>query len=104
MRQINICIPTWNRVEMTLKSFEKVYSDARIRNIIIVDDCSELKYYYDLKERCDKLEKVKLYRNITNRDCYANKYVATSLSTSDFCIILDSDKDRKSHTSELQSH
>lgn len=91
MRQLNICIPTWNRVEMTLQSFEKVYDDDRIKNIIIVDDASDLKYYSELKKHCDTLKKVKLYRNLTNRDCYANKYVATTLSTTDFCILLDSD-------------
>lgn len=91
MREICICIPTWNRVEMTLNSFSKVYDDERIKNIIIVDDASDLNVYKDLKEKCDKLEKVKLYRNLTNRDCYANKYVAISLSTTDYCIILDSD-------------
>ena len=35
---IRICIPTWNRVEMTLNSFKKVYDDARIDTIVIVDD------------------------------------------------------------------
>ena len=91
MREICICIPTWNRVEMTLNSFLKVYNDERIKNIIIVDDASELSIYNDLKKECDKLDKVKLYRNLTNRDCYANKYVSISLSTTDYCIILDSD-------------
>ncbi|MEY4331490.1 MAG: hypothetical protein RLZZ196_228, partial [Bacteroidota bacterium] len=37
MQQISICIPTWNRVEMTLNSFKKVYNDARIDTIVIVD-------------------------------------------------------------------
>jgi glycosyltransferase involved in cell wall biosynthesis len=76
---------------MTLNSFSKVYDDERIKNIIIVDDASDLIYYNELKKQCDKLKKVKLYRNLSNRDCYANKYVAVSLSTTDYCIILDSD-------------
>jgi len=40
MREICICIPTWNRVEMTLNSFSKVYDDERIKNLIIVDEAS----------------------------------------------------------------
>jgi hypothetical protein len=28
---------------------------------------------------------------LTNRDCYANKYISISLSPTDYCIILDSD-------------
>jgi len=93
MRELCICIPTWNRVDMTLKSFEKVYDDPRVKNIVIVDDASDLHIYDELKEKTKHMQKVKLYRNITNRDCYANKYVAISLSTTDFCIILDSDNE-----------
>ena len=91
MRTLSICIPTWNRVEMTLNSFKEVYNDDRVEAIIIVDDASDEHIYAKLKEECDKLSKVKLYRNLTNRDCYANKYVSISLSPTDYCIILDSD-------------
>ena len=91
MRALSICIPTWNRVEMTLNSFKEVYNDDRVEAIIIVDDASDEHIYAKLKEECDKLSKVKLYRNLTNRDCYANKYVSISLSPTDYCIILDSD-------------
>ena len=91
MRTLSICIPTWNRVEMTLNSFKEVYNDDRVEAIIIVDDASNEHIYNKLKEECDKLSKVKLYRNLTNRDCYANKYVSISLSPTDYCIILDSD-------------
>jgi glycosyltransferase involved in cell wall biosynthesis len=91
MRTLSICIPTWNRVEMTLNSFKEVYNDDRVEAIIIVDDASEMHIYNKLKEECYKLSKVKLYRNLTNRDCYANKYVSISLSPTDYCIILDSD-------------
>jgi len=91
MRTLSICIPTWNRVEMTLNSFKEVYNDDRVEAIIIVDDASGEHIYNKLKEECDKLSKVKLYRNLTNRDCYANKYVSISLSPTDYCIILDSD-------------
>lgn len=93
MRELCICIPTWNRVDMTLKSFNKVYDDPRVKNIVIVDDASPLHIYQELKERTRDMPKVKLYRNVTNRDCYANKYVAASLSTTDYCIILDSDNE-----------
>jgi glycosyltransferase involved in cell wall biosynthesis len=93
MRELCICIPTWNRVDMTLKSFSKVYDDPRVKNIIIVEDASPLHIYSELKDKTKGMPKVKLYRNITNRDCYANKYVAASLSTTDYCIILDSDNE-----------
>lgn len=76
---------------MTLNSFKDVYNDERISEIIIVDDCSSLETFNILKEQCDKLEKVKLYRNINNRDCYANKFTAVSYCSNDFCVVFDSD-------------
>lgn len=91
MRELSICIPTWNRVDMTLNAFAKVYDDKRVKSIIIVDDASDLHIYYELKEKTKDMKKVRLFRNLTNRDCYANKYVAVSLSLTDYCIILDSD-------------
>ena len=91
MRQLSICIPTWNRVDMTLNAFAKVYDDKRVKSIIIVDDASDLHIYNELKEKTKDMKKVRLFRNLTNRDCYANKYVAVSLSLTDYCIILDSD-------------
>jgi glycosyltransferase involved in cell wall biosynthesis len=91
MRELSICIPTWNRVDMTLNAFAKVYDDKRVKSIIIVDDASDLHIYHELKEKTKDMKKVRLFRNLTNRDCYANKYVAVSLSLTDYCIILDSD-------------
>jgi glycosyltransferase involved in cell wall biosynthesis len=91
MRELSICIPTWNRVDMTLNAFAKVYDDKRVKSIIIVDDASDLHIYHELKEKTKDMRKVRLFRNLTNRDCYANKYVAVSLSLTDYCIILDSD-------------
>lgn len=92
-RRISICIPTYNRVGMTLESFEQVYEDERVSEIVIVDDASDWGLFTDLKKICDGLEKVKLYRNLTNQDCYRNKQTAISFSdnNTDGCILLDSD-------------
>ena len=90
-RKISIAIPTFERPELTIDSFIDVYNDERISEIVIVDDCSTMYYYEKLKELCDKLEKVKLYRNASNQNCYANKMVAVSYCTNEFCILLDSD-------------
>jgi len=43
---------------MTLNSFKKVYDDARIDTIVIVDDASDIDVYTRLKEECDKLSKL----------------------------------------------
>jgi glycosyltransferase involved in cell wall biosynthesis len=90
-RTISICIPTYNRVEMTIEAFYDVYEDKRISEIVIVDDASDLEVYEDLKSMTDFFPKVKLYRNLTNQDCYRNKMTAISYATNDWCILLDSD-------------
>lgn len=90
-RQISICVPSWQRAAMTIESFYEVYRDERVAEVIVVDDCSELEVYEDLKSMTDALPKVKLYRNIFNRDCYFNKYTAVSYATHDWVVLLDSD-------------
>ena len=92
-RKISICIPTWQRSEMTIDAFYDVYNDERVSEVVIVDDASDLAIYEELKSVTDCLPKVKLYRNIINRDCYRNKNTAIGYSSqqSSGCILLDSD-------------
>jgi len=91
MRTISICIPTWNRCEMTLNAFNEVYSDKRINEIVIVDDCSDIEIYEELKSICDLLPKVKLHRNEVNLDCYKNKKQAITYAKNEYVLIIDSD-------------
>jgi len=90
-RTISLAIPTWNRNDMLFEAFEKVYDDPRISEIVVIDDCSDLDLFHAVKEKCDKLQKVRLIRNIVNVDCYQNKYRAISFINNDFGILLDSD-------------
>lgn len=90
MKHISIVIPTWERVEMTMNSFAKVYNDDRISNIVIVDDASSMETFNKFR-KYDNLPKVKLYRNLTNQDCYTNKFISVSYSPTQFCILFDSD-------------
>lgn len=90
-RKISLCIPTFNRVDMTLQAFENVYEDERISEIIIVDDASDWGMFTELKEFCELIPKIKLYRNLTNQDCYRNKMTSISYATNKWCILLDSD-------------
>ena len=91
MRKLSICIPTFNRVDMTIESFLDVMSDERIESIVVVDDASDLDAFNELKSICDFLPKVSLFRNLTNQNCYANKMIAASYAKSDYIILLDSD-------------
>lgn len=91
VRKISICIPTYERIDFLFKSFEGVYEDDRVSEIVIVDDASHMDIFEEIRERCFNLSKVKLYRNVQNRDCYENKYTALSYASNDWCILLDSD-------------
>lgn len=90
-RKISVCLTTWEREELLFNSFLDVYNDERVSEIVIVDDCSNLELFNRIKERCDTLPKIKLYRNVNNRQCYHNKMTSISYSSNPFCVIFDSD-------------
>lgn len=90
-RKIGIAIPTFNRAEMTIDSFIDVYHDERIGQITIVDDASDIEVFNRLKSITAHLPKVKLHRNLFNKDCYFNKLTSISFSDYDWNILLDSD-------------
>jgi len=91
MRKLSLCITTWNRVDLTLKCFEQVLDDIYVDEIVIVDDCSDIEIYNQLAEAVKDMQKVKLYRNEVNLDCYRNKREAISKSSNEWCILFDSD-------------
>lgn len=90
-RKISICIPTYQRTDLLFKSFEQVYDDDRVDEIVIVDDASDMEIFEQIRQRSFNLPKIKLHRNVQNRDCYENKYTALSFASNDWCILLDSD-------------
>ena len=91
MIPLSICIPTYERYEMLLNSFDKVLKDDRVGEIIICDDASSIENYEDVYNAVKWIQKVKLFRNDRNLDCYANKRMAISKASNEFCILLDSD-------------
>lgn len=92
-KTISIVITTFNRTDWTMRSFEKVYSDERVSDIVIVDDHSDYNCYNYLENSVSGMKKVRLYRNQENHGCYFNKKRAISLSYNPFCICLDSDNE-----------
>jgi glycosyltransferase involved in cell wall biosynthesis len=95
-RTLSIVIPTYNRYEMTLESFAQVVDDVRVDEIVIVDDCStdgSWGQFWTWWGFCSDSQqnKIKLFRNDANQDCYKNKQIAISHATNDWCILLDSD-------------
>ena len=104
-RKISICIPTYERISMLFDSFDAVYDDERVSEIIIVDDASSLDTFESIRKNCFSLTKVKLYRNANNRDCYENKHVSLSYASNDCCILLESDnKISKEYIDRLFEH
>lgn len=91
MEKISIAIPTYNRYELTLECFSQIIEDERVAEIVISDDASDLDLFYTLKAAVSSMPKVKLYRNISNQDCFRNKMTAISLCSSEYVCILDSD-------------
>lgn len=91
MRTISISIPNYNRTDMVIEAFEKVYDDERVSEIVISDDCSDLTIYNQLVELFKNFTKVRMYRNAENYDCYKNKMKAVGLSFNEWAILLDSD-------------
>ena len=90
-RKVGIVIPTFNRYDMVIEATSKVIDDDRIKSITIVDDCSEDDSYSRLLDYYHWNEKVSMYRNSVNLDCYFCKHRAVKLSTSENVIVLDSD-------------
>jgi glycosyltransferase involved in cell wall biosynthesis len=91
MQKISLTITTYNRFELTIKSFEKVIDDDRIGDILILDDCSTDGSYEKLSEYFDSHWKVRVVQQIENRGMALNKKMAIGLSKYPFTIILDSD-------------
>lgn len=91
MRKVSVCVPTWNRYDLLLQSYNSVLNDERVNEIVIVDDFSDTSMFNQLEDAVKNEGKVKLFRNEYNLDCYRNKHRAVTLATNDFCILLDSD-------------
>lgn len=89
--KISLAITTFNRVELTLKSFEKVYNDKRIGEILILDDCSDMIQFEQLKDAVAGKRKIKLIRQAENRGMSKNKADAIAFCKYKWVCILDSD-------------
>lgn len=90
-RKISLCVPTYNRYDLTLEAIASAVHDDRVDEIIVSDDASDLVVFNQLKAALSCFKKVVLSRNATNQDCYFNKFTAISLAKNDWVIIFDSD-------------
>jgi len=87
---LSILIPTYNRADMTYECISSICEHDDLE-IVIVDDCSNIEIYEQVKERASKNHKIKLFRNETNLDCYFNKHKSVQLCSNDNVCLWDSD-------------
>lgn len=93
---ISLAITTFNRYELTIKSFEKVLLDKRIDDIVIVDDKSTDQSFIKLANYFYGNSKVRTIQQAENRGMSVNKMCAISLCRNEWVIILDSDNELSS--------
>ena len=95
MEKISICIPTWNRYDLTKKCFEQVLNDDRIAEILINDDNSIDGSYQKLVDDYLFDEKVVVKINNDRLKVHGNKHMAVYNSyihkKTEWCILFDSD-------------
>lgn len=91
MRRISIAVTSWNRFEQTVNSFSQILDDDRVSEVAITDDFSTDDSYDKLKWHFRDVDKVKIYRNSKNMDCYFCKHEAAKNSNSEWLMLIDSD-------------
>ena len=93
---ISLAITSHNRDDLTIKAIRGAYNHTMISEIVIVDDCSEKRYFDNLIQgvACmDSLGKIRTSRNSENLGMMLNKRKAISLCTNEWVIIFDSDNE-----------
>lgn len=91
---LSLAITTYNRIDLVIESFSKVYDHPMIDEIVICDDASETECFLKLGQLiCDHpaFEKIKLSTHSENLGMSRNKCKAISKCKNDWVIILDSD-------------
>lgn len=88
---ISLCLTNYNRTDLLYDSFHQVIGDDRINEIVISDDCSQVELYNTVMWQFKSIDKVKVYRNEKNLDCYLNKRRAVELASNKWVILFDSD-------------
>lgn len=91
--KLSLCITTYQRFGMVVKSFEKIMYDSRISDIVIMDDHSTDTSYENLVDKFKGNPKVKIYRQSKNVGMAQNKRDALLMAVNPWCILLDDDNE-----------
>jgi len=94
---ITLAIPTYNRSSCVIDCFKKVISDSRIKEILIIDDNSDIEIYKSMVAGIENFReseffsKIKIIRNDENLGSFRNKKKCVYESSMDWIVLLDSD-------------
>lgn len=88
---ISIAFTSYNRTELLYEAISPFLQDDRVTEIVISDDCSTPELYQTIVWQYKTIDKVKIFRNQVNHDCYLNKKMAIERCTGEWVAILDSD-------------
>jgi glycosyltransferase involved in cell wall biosynthesis len=91
MNKISIALTNYNRTDLLFESIAQVINDERIDEIVISDDHSTDNIFDQVCEKYKDVEKVQIFRNTENLDCYRNKRQAVKRATNEYVILFDSD-------------
>lgn len=91
MRHLGIAIPTYNRGKQTLAAFEKVYIDAMVSSVTLMDDASDDDTSRHFLNDISVLLKMNVRFGGVNFGCYFNKRNAIAASSAEWNVLLDSD-------------
>lgn len=88
---LTFAVTVFNRYDLLLESFAGIIDDPRIDEVLIMDDCSEEKYWNKIKELPKFNPKIKVVRQMQNRGMSENKRDAVFNSKNHWVILADSD-------------
>ena len=90
--RISVAFTTFNRTDLLYDAVLPFILDERVGEIVIVDDHSpDENIYHNIVWKYTGVEKVKVFRNGENLDCYRNKRQAVKRCSFDWVLLLDSD-------------
>jgi glycosyltransferase involved in cell wall biosynthesis len=91
VKTISVAITTYNRFELTCLAIDSALHNARVNDLLVLDDCSTDGSYERIKEKYKYNDKVRVVKQFANRGMMQNKADAVFLAKNDWVLLLDSD-------------
>lgn len=88
---VTVAFTNFNRTDFLFEAMKPFMDDARVNEIVVVDDDSEQTKFFQVNIFCSGNPKIRLYKNEKNLGCYRNKREAVSKASNEWVLLLDSD-------------